>query len=299
MRSTLPRKKHMDVSNTVDVTNPVAVTKAVRAILDQRYPDSDFSVVDTLVKDFSHLYNGDYPGYQACDINYHNLQHVLDVTLAMARLIDGYEQVSPLKDQLGAELALTGIASALFHDAGYIRRDGDNKHRNGAGYTRVHVTRSAQFLWDYLPSVGLQSIRSVCKRTVHFTGYELNPDVIKVKSGKERTLGALLGTADLIAQMADVEYVKKCREDLFSEFEAGGMTGEKGLTSSVGVVFRSPEHLLESTPRFIRTAIEVRLDGYFRGVYRHAADFFKGPNLYMESIERNCLELERQLAAGA
>ena len=32
-----------------------------------------------------------YPGYRACDTEYHNLQHTLDVTLAMARLMDGYE----------------------------------------------------------------------------------------------------------------------------------------------------------------------------------------------------------------
>jgi hypothetical protein len=296
--ATSPRKKHMDVSNTVDVTDPNAVTLAVRNILDERYTGYDFSPVNTLVNDFSRLYGGKYPGYKACDINYHNAQHVLDVTLAMARLVDGYEQVSDEEDQLGPQLALTGIAGALFHDAGYIQRTGDNRHSNGAGYTRTHVTRSAKFLSDYLPSVGLESIRATCQRIVHFTGYEVNPDVIKVKSARERVLGALLGTADLIAQMADVDYVKKCHDDLFSEFEAGGMTGESGVTSSAGVVFRSPQHLLESTPNFIRMAIDVRLDGYFKGVYRHAADFFNGPNLYMESIERNCRELERQLAAG-
>lgn len=299
MSSTLSRKRHMDVSNTVDVTNPDAVTLAVRSILDGRYPGYDFSPVNKLVKDFSRLYNGDYPGYRACDINYHNVQHVLDVTLAMARLVDGYEQVADEDDRLGPQMALTGIAGALFHDAGYIRRTGDNKHPTGAGYTRVHVTRSAKFLWDYLPSVGLESIRATCKRIVHFTGYEVNPDVIKVKFARERVLGALLGTADLIAQMADVEYVRKCHDDLYSEFEAGGMTGERGVESSAGVVFRSPQHLLESTPNFIRMAIDVRLEGYFKGVYRHAAVFFNGPNLYMESIERNCRDLERQLAAGA
>ena len=41
---------------------------------------------------------------------------------------------------------------------------------------------------------------SVCQRIVHFTGYEVNPADIEVPTEEERTLGWLLGTADLIAQ---------------------------------------------------------------------------------------------------
>jgi len=288
----------MDVSNTVDVTDPTAVIIALRHILDVRYPGFDFTPVDTLVDDFGRLYAGEYPGYQACDTTYHNVQHVLDVTLAMARLIDGHDGSCATKDQLGAELALTGVACALFHDAGYIRRNGDNRATNGAAYTRIHVSRSARFMAEHFPHVGLQMILPVCKRIVHFTGYEVNPEKIKVRSDKERTLGALLGTADLIAQMADVEYVKKCHDNLYVEFEAGGMAGDNGMEGYAGKVFRSPRHLLESTPNFIRTAIEVRLDGYFKGVYRYAAEHFKGPNLYMEGIDHNCRELELLLATG-
>ena len=291
------RARHMDVSDTVDVTDPTAVAVALRAILDKRYPAFDFSLVDQLVADFGRLYTGEYPGYRACDISYHNIQHVLDVTLAMARLIDGHDGSCAGQDQLGAELALTGITCALFHDSGYIRRKGDNRHNNGAAYTRIHVSRSARFMAEYLPSVGLQSILPMCRRIVRFTSYEVDPGEIKVRSDKERLLGALLGTADLIAQMADVEYARKCRDNLYVEFEVGGMAGEGGEEGYGGTVFRSPQHLLESTPHFIRTAIEVRLDGYFNGVYRYAAEHFKGPNLYMDAIYHNCRELELSLAA--
>ena len=47
------RARHMDVTNTVDVTDPVPVLGALRAILDARYADFDFSAVDTLVRDFA------------------------------------------------------------------------------------------------------------------------------------------------------------------------------------------------------------------------------------------------------
>ncbi len=291
------RARHMDVTNRVDVTDPAAVNVALRAILGGLYPAYDFSPVDTLVGDFNRLYRGEYPGYRACDVGYHNTQHVLDVTLAMARLIDGHDGDCSAEDKLGPELALAGIACALFHDAGYIRLRGDNKHSNGAAYTRIHVSRSARFMTNYLPSVGLQSILPVCRRIVHFTGYELDPDKIKVKSNKEYTLGSLMGTADLIAQMADVEYLRKCRDDLYPEFVSGGIAGDGGLEGYERTIYRSPQHLLDSTPDFMQTVIELRLEGYFRGAYRYAEKHFKGPNLYMEAIARNRQELERLLAA--
>lgn len=292
------RARHMDVSNTVDVTDPQAVAAALRSILAARYPGFDFSQVDVLVGDFSRLYRGEFPGYKGCDVSYHNMQHVLDVTLAMARLIGGHDGTCLDEEQLGPELALTGIACALFHDSGYIARRGDNRYSDGGAYTRVHVSRSARFMSAYLPSVGLESILPVCKRIVHFTGYELNPASIKVKSNREYMLGSLLGTADLIAQIADVDYLNKCRDSLYLEFVSGGIAGDGGFEGHTNIVYRTPQHLLELTPDFIQRVIDVRLEGYFKGVYRYAAESFNGVNLYMEAIDDNRKKLERMLASN-
>ena len=290
------REHHMDVSNTVDVTNPDAVGAEVRGILERRYPGFDFAPVDLLVRDFARLYSGEFPGFRACDIRYHDAQHVLDVTLAMARLIDGHDCDPGPLGPLGPKLALAGIAAALFHDSGYIRRTRDSRHKNGAAYTLVHVSRSARFMADYLPQVGLQNIKGVCTRIVHFTGYEVDIQHIHVANGKERRLGALLGTADLIAQMADTDYLRKCRDHLYQEFEIGGMAGKWGRSTHTGTIYRSPEHLLETTPEFMRTTIEVRLESQFGGVYHHVARHFGGPNLYMDAIMDNCRRLQAALA---
>ncbi len=290
------RASHMDVSNTVDVTDPGAVGAAVRVILQKRYPTSDFSVVDQLVTDFARLYSGDFPGFRACELPYHDSQHVLDVTLAMARLLDGYEAAPGPVGPLGPQLALAGIAAALFHDSGYIRRIGDNRHKNGAAYTRIHVRRGARFVGDYLPGVGLADIAAVCARIIYFTGYETDPGKLRVASDRERRLGTLLGTADLIAQMADVEYVRKCRDHLYEEFEIGGIAGKNGSGYHGGTVFRSPDQLLESTPDFIRNTIELRLEKQFGGVYQCAARFFGGTNLYMDAILDNCHRLQAVLS---
>jgi hypothetical protein len=291
------RASHMDVSNTVDVTDSNAVIAALRSILDGRYPDFDFAPINIFVEDFIRLYQGEYPGYEACDVSYHNIQHVLDVTLAMARLIDGHEGITGEHERLGPELALVGIASAVFHDSGYIRRSGDEEHKNGAAYTRIHVSRSARFMEEYFPTIGHASLASLCMRIVHFTGYEVDPCNIEVHNAKEYLLGSLLGTADLIAQMADKNYIQKCHDFLYTEFVAGGIAGDTGLEGYAAPVYHSAGHLLASTPRFMRTAREVRLDGYFNGVYRYAEEFFGGPNLYMDAIEINRQKLERLLAS--
>lgn len=292
------RAGHMDVSNTVDVSDARAVACEVRSILEALYPGSEFSAVDRLVHDFSRLYGGTYPGFRACDIQYHNAQHVLDVTLAMARLLDGHDRNNRRAEHLGPELALAGIASALFHDSGYIRRANDRRAASGAVYTRNHISRGARFMSDYLPTVDMRHLVGICTRIVQFTGYEVDPADIQVSDDNEGRLGALLGTADLIAQMADVDYVRKCHDHLYEEFVQGGMAGESGVFTHTGIIYRSRRHLLESTPGFMDSAIEKRLDGHFGSVHRYAADHFGGRHLYMDAIEANRGRLQSALANG-
>ena len=255
------RAPHMDVSNSVDVTDAAAVREAVLEILGARFARLDRDAVNILFRDFQRLYSGNFPGFHACDINYHNDHHVLDVTLAMARLMDGHASKEPAEAQLGEELALAGIAAALFHDSGYIRRTRDSRHQNGAAYTHIHVSRSERFMQEYFPAVGLDHLVPVCGRVVHFTSYLLDPAEIEIADQSERRLGELLGTADLIAQMADVDYLNKLREHLYAEFEAGGMAGEEAFRTHTGVIYDSPQHLLRLTPDVIRYSIDLRLDG--------------------------------------
>jgi len=297
------RAGYMDVSNTVDVTAPTAVANAVTHILQAHYPDFDLATLARLFHDFNRLYSGSYPGYRACDVGYHNTQHVLDVTLAMARLLDGHARSHPDGNGPGpavldAKLAMIGIAAALFHDSGYIRRTRDSRNKNGAAYTRIHVSRGIRFVTDYLPQVGLDDMVGPCTRILHFTGYEVDPRALTVANEREHLLGKLLGTADLLAQMADLEYVQKCRDYLYEEFAAGGLAGSSSCATYKGAIYRSPEDLLRQTPGFMRTAIAVRLDGHFDGVHRYAAEHFDGRHLYMDAILENGRSLEAILASG-
>ena len=119
----------------------------------------------------SQLYRGEHPAYAPCDTGYHDLQHIMDVTLSSARLMDGYERSQKAGAGLGEELFIFGILLALFHDSGYLRKRGSEDDRKGAEFTLVHVSRSAELLKNYAESFvryGLGQLRRT--RTWHRLG---------------------------------------------------------------------------------------------------------------------------------
>ncbi len=282
----MERRNNYDVSNRVDTTDPVAVNGEVNRIYVALYPKALTRVLNRSFKDLARLHHGEYPGYRASDTSYHNLQHTLDVTLAMARLMDGYERSSDRADTFGPRLFGFGIVTALFHDIGYLRRATDTRHKNGAEYTLKHVTRGARFLVEYLNELGLATLAPMAAQIVHFTGYERPVQKIRLPNLTFRLLGHMLGTADIIAQMADRCYLEKCRDRLFAEFVEGGLAARGESDHRPNIQFKSPEDLVVKTPSFYKTAM-ARLDDQLSGAYRYAGTHFGGRNLYIESIDKN------------
>ena len=280
------RRSDYDVTNTVQVSSVVAVRRAVEELYTRTWPGGPVDRLGMAFTDFERLFGGQFPGYLGCDTVYHDVQHSLDDTLAMARLLVGYERSHAPDQRFGAERALLGLVVALFHDAGYIRQTDDTKHRNGAEFTRTHVGRSAQFLARYLPTIGMAEWVPVATQIVHFTGYELRFDQIRLDDVRDRKVGHLMGTADMTAQMADRCYLEKCRDRLYPEFVLGGIAvanGEQGLK----VTYGSGLDVLRQTPEFVAETMRTRLDGEFGGAYRYFEVVFGGRNPYMEAIEGN------------
>jgi len=282
-------RQQLDITQTVCICETAAVCDAVREIFLSRFPGSetDFAVVETLFADIDRLYRGAYPGFHACDTDYHDLRHILDVTLAAMRLFDGHEKVHGSTSRaLGKQRVLLGLACALFHDIGYLRHKHDTRHKHGAEYTKIHVSRGVEFLAVYFPSIGKPEWVGSTRSLLHYTGYEKR---IQMEDPLDHKLGCLLGTADLIAQMSDKAYLERCRDFLYHEFRIGKIPSP---AAGNGQGFESPVALLDQTPEFIRTTIAKRLDGLFGSVYHYAADHFGGANLYMEGIDKNCRFLE-------
>jgi hypothetical protein len=232
------------------------------------------------------LYHGKHRDYRPCDTEYHDIQHVLDVTLAMARLLDGYERGRQGDAPLPPAYFNVGVITALFHDVGYLRRRNDRKHRFGAEYTLVHVTRGSHFLRDYLPRMGLGRYAGAASRLVHFTGYERDIDTIRVDDPVLRRVGEMLGTADIIAQMSDRCYLEKVRERLYPEFVLGGIARRKLPGGRTVTVFKSGDDLVRKTPGFYRNATK-RLDEKLHRAYVCAEGHFGGQNLYIEEMNKN------------
>jgi hypothetical protein len=289
------RRSDYDVTNTVQVSSVPAVKRAVEELYSQTWPSGKVERLETAFSDFERLFNGHFPGYLGCDTVYHDLQHSLDDTLAMARLLAGYDRSHAVEQRLGAERAMMGIVVALFHDAGYIRQTDDTMHRNGAEFTRTHVGRSAQFLARYLPTLGLADWVPVATQIVHFTGYEVPFDQIRLDDPRDRKVGHLVGTADMMAQMADRCYLEKCRDRLYPEFVLGGVAVSRGNEGELKVIYGSGLDVLRSTPEFVAETMRTRLDGEFSGAYRYIEALYGGRNPYMEAIDASLVYLKQIL----
>lgn len=280
------RRNDFDVTNRVQTTDPGSVKTELDRLHRLLYPAASRSVLDRAFADAVSLYRGNYPGYQGCDTGYHDLQHTLEVSLAMSRLMDGYERSRNGTPALGVRLFHLGIILALFHDMGYLRRSNDRKAKNGAEYTMIHVSRGARFLKEYLPQIGMAEFAEAAAQLIHFTGYEKAIDEIRVRDPLLRLVGSLLGSADIIAQMSDRCYLEKCRDRLYPEFVAGGIATRHAEDGSEKVLFSSGDDLVRKTPAFFESAVK-RLELDLGGTHNYAATHFGGFNLYMHAAAKN------------
>ena len=98
---------------------------------------------------------------------------------------------------------------------------------------------------------------------VHFTGYELDLDMIELDDPRDIICGHLIGTADMIAQMADRCYLEKCRDRLYKEFVLGGVAVENARIAVDDTDIRAP---IGGTVIFKPVEIGIAGDNYFEVV---------------------------------
>jgi len=293
------RLNQNDVTNRVNVENPAIVREAVLRIFAARYPGADFTTVERAFDDFHALFAGRYPGYLRCDTLYHDMRHTLDMTLAMARLVDGHDRTCAPVDRLGPRRATMGILIALLHDSGYLKRSSEGHVENGAVFTKVHVSRSADFISTYLPKVGFAAEAPLASRLVHFTGYEMDLEDIRVDDARDRMIGCMVGSADLIGQMSDRMYLEKVREFLYEEFVWGKIAREQLADGREIVRYSSPDDLIIKTPGFYEYVARTRINSKLGGVDRFVAAHFDGANPYQSEIDKNMSFLRRAIEGAS
>ena len=136
-------------------------------------PAPPFAPVARAFQDFELAFTGRMPGYFGVDTVYHDQQHTLDVTLAMARLMVGYEtRAMPARRGRWAPSAPPSASSSRCSTTSATCASAARPPPNGAEFTRNHVTRSARFMEYYLPTIGFAHWTRITSEIVHFTGYE-------------------------------------------------------------------------------------------------------------------------------
>lgn len=290
------RRSQYDVTNEVNVSEVPDVLASVLDVFADVYPKFDRSSLKKAFEDCHKLFEGENPDYLPCDTLYHDKQHTMDMTLALTRLINGHDRTASKSERIGAERALIGVITALYHDSGYIRKIHDHRHRNGAEYTTTHVSRSAEYLKRYFHRLGLGQHAQISAQMVHYTGFEVAPSRIRLPDEKTHLVGHMLGTADLIAQMSDRCYLEKCRDRLYPEFVMGGIAIQIDKHGKEHVIYESAEDMLRKTPAFYEHEVENRLNNLFNKVYQYEQAHFDGESNYIHALGQNQAYLKQILA---
>ena len=264
------------LSRLVDSTNSEATLGEVIHLAVSIKPDFRKDEFVKAFMDIQKLYAGTYPGYRACNTEYHDFRHTLMVLLAMTRLMHG----ASLQGVRFSEKEINlGLISALMHDTGYIQSI-DDLGGTGAKYTLVHMNRSIQFIESYFTGNryfdgDIKNFYSIVSCT------EINTMINDVAFQSENIalLGKMLGTADLLGQMADRLYLEKLIL-LYNEFTEGCVPG-----------FDSEVDLFRKTVSFYKQT-RSRFENEFGNVNRFMVHHFRerwnvDGNVYEESIENN------------
>jgi len=270
----------------VSLDNPGDVLSEIRNIILLVYKKINFNQFYQVFGDILKLFNGHYPGYRRCNTFYHDLSHTMDCLLVTAKLIHGAALNGIVFTRRDVTL---GLISALMHDTGYIQAVEDDTG-TGAKYTISHIERSIEFMKKYFHARAFPSeYLPICSNFLKCTGLDVKIGEIKFQSREHEILGQILGTADLIGQMANENYLEKL-PFLYDEFKEGGVPG-----------YNNKLDLLKKTPAFWEM-VKERLVNELGHVDRYLRDYLrvlKGVNqdLYRQAIDRNIEQLQLFLAA--
>lgn len=274
----------IQLAQILDVEDFMAVKHEVVRLYSFHYPEKSFSIVEKSFHEVEKLFNGEFEGYKACNTQYHDFRHTVQVFLSTARILDGYN----LKQQgmkLSEANAQKLLASALYHDIGYLQAESDNSG-SGAVYTANHVTRGVDFLMNHKQIFSMGTEDAACiSRFILST--DLNTDFIDIafQSAQERICGAIMATADLLGQMADREYLERLLF-LYHEFREAGIPG---YATEYDIIRKTKDFYLLVMKRFTKSLMKT---------YRYASFHFRERygvkrNLYMTAVNRNIVYLDK------
>ncbi|RUM45233.1 MAG: hypothetical protein DSY80_03570 [Desulfocapsa sp.] len=223
------------------------------------------------------LFNGKHPLYRQSNTKYHNLDHTYSVVLATARIFHGlFCDGWPVSD----ETLNKALYSAYFHDCGLLLKITEEAE-TGARFTIGHEKRSMFFMADYLQEKGFSMpFITDCSVIIQSTNLGINPDTLFFPSAEMQLASFAVGTADILAQMADRYYLERLPL-LFQEFQEGGIDRHS-----------STLELMRQTSDFYESVVVDRLSQVFGNLVKYMRIHFRerwgvDRSLYLESIKKN------------
>jgi HD-GYP domain-containing protein (c-di-GMP phosphodiesterase class II) len=262
---------------------PEDIYKEIKFIISLIVDDFDFDFLDLSFENTEKIFSGRFPGYQASNTSYHNLDHTMAVSLALLRLIHGLHLQK--KTIFTPEIIECGVIAAFFHDAGLIQKISDHEG-TGAKYTKFHEERSILFVREYLNSVGRsEEMGNRCAQIIQCTKLSNAPSQLDFESDEIRMMGYILGTSDIVAQMADRVYLERLPL-LLDELKEGGVEE-----------YESTIDIYHQTVTFFKEVIRKRLYTEFNGIveamrYHFMERWSINQNLYVAAIENNINYIE-------
>lgn len=249
-------------------------------IIDPRF---DTGLLRAVHRDLSAYFTGAHPDFQKNTMPYHNLRHSLRVVLATVRLFHG---LHCNHIRISAVTLFKGLFAAYFHDSGMLLLENDPA-KSGAEYIVGHEARSIAFLTKYANEKRFgANIITDCATIINYTNLESDPAIFASHTSEIQMAGQVVGSADLLAQMADRYYLESLPL-LFMEQQAGGTC-----------THRSPLELMEHTANFYHNIVLRRLITTFANTSNALRAHFRdrhtvNRNLYIDNIEKNINYLKK------
>jgi hypothetical protein len=213
-----PTTNSKDLYRLLAVGSSAEVLSEVLEILKRISAGFDTEQINNAFEAVERLYDGRFPGYRACNTGYHDFRHAIEAFLAMSRLIHG----AVLDNESFSERQIiTALIAAILHDVGYIQEENDTRG-TGAKHKADHEQRSMDFLSRHGLQFGLSEEEIAAGRAIILcTDMDADITTINFPSAQIELLGKLLGTADLMAQLAEQTYLEKLLYLYYECQEAG------------------------------------------------------------------------------
>lgn len=246
------------------------------------HPQGSHSLISRAYDDLTRIYSGTFPGFRFSAPKYHNLRHARMTALATVRLFHGLECEGTT---FSPETLVQGLLSAFFHDTGMLLTDADTA-LTGSKYFKNHEERSVTFMGKYIKLAELpSSFADNCAFIIRSTDFDLDPRTFSFPSEATRLAGQIVGSADILAQMAD-RYYLECLPLLFLEQQEGAAHE-----------YDSPLELMQRTMQFFHTTITERLHIFFADISQAMRSHFcvrwnMDLDLYSDFINKNMIYLE-------